>query len=218
MITCTEFSQPLPFRFPFPCCDERTFGVVTNPKVDAFIQRSQKWPNEMAALREILLRCGLTEEIKWGKPCYSHDDHNIVILQEMKDFLALMFFKGALLRDPDNVLEEQGPNSRSALRICFKSVDEVNRLAATVRAYVAEAIEVEAAGTEVAPAPQLVVIEELQDRLDRDPQLKAAFDALTPGRRREYNLYIADAKQAKTREDRIDKYVSRILSGKGLRD
>jgi uncharacterized protein YdeI (YjbR/CyaY-like superfamily) len=192
--------------------------VVLNPEVDAYIARSQKWPAEIAALRPVLLDCALSEEIKWAKPCYGHDGRNIVIVQEMKDFLALMFFKGALLDDPEGVLEEQGPNSRSARRICFKSVDDVERLSDTIRAYVAEAIDVEDAGLEVAPAPELVLVEELQRRLDGDPALRAAFEALTPGRRREYNLYVSDAKQASTRAARIDKYAPKILAGKGMRD
>jgi uncharacterized protein YdeI (YjbR/CyaY-like superfamily) len=192
--------------------------VTVNTKVDAYIARSEKWPDEMAALRPTLLGCGLTEAIKWGKPCYSDDGRNIVILQEMKDFLSLMFFKGALLADPEGVLEEQGPNSRSARRICFRSVDDVNRLADTVKAYVEEAIDAEDAGLEVGPAPEVVFTDELRARLDRDPAFKAAFDALTPGRQREYNLYFADAKQAKTREARVDKHAARIMDGKGLRD
>ncbi len=189
-----------------------------NPKVDAYISRSDKWPDEMTELRPVLLACGLSEEIKWGKPCFSHEGHNIAILQEMKDFLALMFFKGALLNDPDGVLEEQGPNSRSARRICFTSVDDVTRLSGTVTAYVDEAIAVEEAGLDVGPAPQLVLAEELRNRLDRDATFKEAFEALTPGRQREYNLYISDAKQASTREARVEKYAPQILAGKGLRD
>ena len=189
-----------------------------NPEVDAYIRRSEKWPEEMTDLRPILLSCGLTEEIKWGKPCYSHEGRNIVILQEMKEFLALMFFKGALLSDPDGVLEEQGPNSRSARRIQFTSVDDVARLTDTVEAYIDEAIDVEEAGLEVGPAPQLVLVEELQDRLDQDPPLKAAFEALTPGRQREYNLHFSDAKQATTRQARVEKYAEKILDGKGFRD
>jgi uncharacterized protein YdeI (YjbR/CyaY-like superfamily) len=189
-----------------------------NPEVDRYIERSEKWPAEMRSLRSILLSRGLTEEIKWGKPCYSHDGGNIAIVQEMKAFLALMFFKGALLSDPDGVLEDQGPNSRSARRIRFTSVDDVARLADTVRAYVGEAVEVEAAGLEVDPAPELVLVEQLRNRLDRDPSLKAAFEALTPGRRREYNLYFSDATQAKTREARVEKYAAKILDGKGMRD
>lgn len=172
---------------------------TTRSKVDAYIDRSTKWPEVMTRLRPILAGCGLTEEIKWGKPCFSQDGHNIVIFQEMKEFLALMFFKGALLSDPDGILEEQGPNSRSALRICFRSIDDANRLADTVKAYVEEAIDVEEAGLQVAPAPVLPPPEELQNRLETDPAFKAAFEALTPGRQREYNLYFSDAKQSKTR-------------------
>ncbi len=189
-----------------------------NPKVDAYIERSEQWPEEMACLRPTLLGCGLTEEIKWGKPCYSHEGRNIAIIQEMKEFLALMFFKGALLDDPGGVLEDQGPNSRSARRIRFTSVEDVDRLSPTVTALVAEAIEVEAAGLEVGPAPELVLADELQARLDRDPDLRAAFRALTPGRQREYNLHFSDAKQATTREARVEKYAPKILEGKGLRD
>jgi uncharacterized protein YdeI (YjbR/CyaY-like superfamily) len=189
-----------------------------NPKVDAYIGRSDAWPEEMARLRPILLGSGLTEAIKWGKPCYSHDGKNIAILQEMKGFLALMFFKGALLEDSDGVLEEQGPNSRSARRICFTSIDDVDRLAATVKAYIAEAIDVEEAGLEVGPAPAVVFVEELRSRLDRDPVFKSAFEALTPGRQREYNLHFSDAKQAATRTARVEKYAAKILAGKGFRD
>ncbi|MFZ1309658.1 MAG: YdeI/OmpD-associated family protein [Candidatus Microthrix parvicella] len=189
-----------------------------NAKVDAYIDRSTKWPEVMTRLRPILAGCGLTEEIKWGKPCFSQDGHNIVIFQEMKEFLALMFFKGALLSDPDGILEEQGPNSRSALRICFRSIDDANRLADTVKAYVEEAIDVEEAGLQVAPAPVLPPPEELQNRLETDPAFKAAFEALTPGRQREYNLYFSDAKQSKTRNARVDKYAPKILAGKGFRD
>lgn len=189
-----------------------------NPKVDAYIGRSEKWPEEMTDLRPILLSCGLTEEIKWGKPCYSHEGRNIVIIQEMKDFLALMFFKGALVNDPEGVLEEQGPNSRTARRIRFTSVEDVARLRDTVKAHIDEAIDVEKAGLEVGPAPELVFVEELQNRLDQDPRFRAAFEALTPGRQREYNLYFSDAKQAKTREARVEKYSQKILDGNGFRD
>ncbi len=192
--------------------------VLMNQAVDAYIERSKKWPNEMVELRELLLGCGLAEAIKWGKPCYSEKGRNIAILQEMNDFLSLMFFKGALLDDPDRVLREQGPNSRSALRIEFTSVDEVARLSGPVRALVAEAIAVEDAGLRVGPAPEPELVEELRHRLDRDPALKAAFSALTPGRRREYNLYFSGAKQATTREARVDKCVPKVLAGKGFRD
>ena len=172
----------------------------------------------MRTLRPILLSCGLTEEMKWGKPCFSHEGKNIVILQEMKGFLALMFFKGALMNDPERVLEEQGPNSRAARRMCFSSVDDVARLSQTVKAYIHEAIAVEESGLELGPAPDLVLVAELQDRLDQDPALKAAFAAMTPGRQREYHLRISGAKQSATRQARVEKYAPKILDGKGLRD
>lgn len=189
-----------------------------DPKVDDYIGRSTTWPEELAALRPILLGCGLDESIKWGKPCYSDGDRNIAIMQEMKGFLALMFFKGALLDDPQGLLRSQGPNSRSARRVELTSVDDVAAHEATIRDLVASAIAVEQAGLSVGPAPELELCEELTERLAADPELAAAFEALTPGRQREYNLHIADAKQAKTREARIDKHVPQILAGKGMRD
>jgi uncharacterized protein YdeI (YjbR/CyaY-like superfamily) len=192
--------------------------AVVNPKVDAYIGRSKKWPAEMTALRPILLGCGLTDEIKWGKPCYSHNGRNIAIMQEMNDFLALMFFKGALMKDPAEILKSQGPNSRSALRIEFTSVGQVTKLAKTLRAYVADAINVEDAGLTVGPAPEVVFVDELQQRLGTDPKFRAAFEALTPGRQREYNLHFSGAKQAATRESRIEKSAPKILAGKGFRD
>ena len=188
------------------------------PEVDAYIERSTKWPQEMAELRPILLGCGLSEDIKWNKPCYSAEGANILILQEMNDFLAIMFFKGALLEDPEDVLRDQGPNSRSARRIELTSPDDVSNLRITITEYVQEAIDVEKAGLEVGPAPELVLVAELQDRLDNDSHLREAFEALTAGRRREYNLHFSSAKQAKTRESRIDKFVPKILAGKGFRD
>ena len=189
-----------------------------DPDVDAYIDRSEKWPAEMAALRPVLLDCGLTEAIKWRSPCFSHHGKNIVIMQEMNDFLALMFFKGALLDDAAGVLEDQGPNSRSARRMTFRSVDDVARLATTVAAYVDAAIDIEDAGLEVGPAPDLELVDELQARIDDDPRFGAAFEALTPGRRREYNLYFSAAKQSTTRSGRIERYADKILAGKGMRD
>lgn len=204
------------------CCrfgtDDLIEELLVNPKVDAYIARSRKWPVEMTALRPILLKAGLTEDIKWGKPCYSYDGDNIVIIQEMNDFLALMFFKGALLHDPDGVLHEQGPNSRSARRMEFTSVEEIERSTGTLENYLREAIEVEAAGLDVGPAPALVLVGELQNRIERDTAFKAAFESLTPGRQREYNLYFSDAKQSATREARIEKYASKIQAGRGFRD
>ena len=189
-----------------------------DPKVDAFIDRATAWSSEMTALRSILLDAGLTESIKWGKPTFSADDANIAIFQPMKGFLSLMFFKGALLEDPAGVLRSQGENSRSALRLEFTSADEIAEQADIVRDLVASALAVEAAGLSVGPAPELELVPELAERLAADPDLAAAFDGLTPGRQREYNLHIGDAKQAKTREARIDKVAPQILAGKGLRD
>jgi len=185
--------------------------------VDDYVEASERWPAEVAALREVLLGCGLEEEVKWGKPCYARDGRNLAIVQEFKDFLALMFFKGALLDDPDGVLEAQGPNSRSAMRMRFTSVDDVTRSAGEIGALVAEAIRVEDAGLSVEPA-ELELVPELKERLDADPALREAFEALTPGRRREYNLHVGEAKKAATRRSRVDKHVDRILAGKGLRD
>ena len=173
--------------------------MLTNPKVDAYIARSQKWPGVMNELRPLLLNSGLIEDIKWGKPCFSHEGRNIVIFQEMNQFLALMFFKGALMSDPEAVLVEQGPNSRSAKRMEFTSTAQVVALATTITSYVAEAIDVADAGLEPEPAPQLVLVSELQQRLDADAALGDAFKSLTPGRQREYNLHFSEAKQSATR-------------------
>ena len=192
--------------------------METNPKVDAFIGRQDQWQAEMTALRPVLLGCGLSEEIKWGKPCFSYDGRNIAIFQPMKGFLSLMFFKGALLEDPAGLLRSQGPNSRSALRVEFTSVDQVDDQADIVKDYVADAIEVEDKGLQVESPPELALCEELAARLEADPDLRAAFEGLTPGRHREYNLHFSDAKKAETREARIDKYAEKILAGKGFRD
>ncbi len=189
-----------------------------NPDVDDYIEQSDQWPEEMAELRPVLLGAGLTESLKWRKPCYSHDGKNIAIVQEMKDFLSLMFFKGALLEDPHGVLEDQGPNSRSARRIVFRSVEDVRTRTEIVAAYLTEAIDVEEAGLQVDAPPALDLVDELEQRLDADPALRAAFESLTPGRQREYNLYFAGAKQSTTRAARVEKYAPKILAGKGFRD
>lgn len=193
-------------------------AMESHPDVDAYLRAAELWPEELARLRPVLLDAGLEETIKWGKPCYVHDGANICIAQEMKDFLALMFFKGALLSDPDGVLESQGANTRSARRVVFRSVDDVDRLAETVAALVDEAVAVEEAGLSVEPPADEPLAEELQARLDADPALAEAFAALTPGRRRQYDLYVSDAKQASTRESRVERCVPTILAGRGLRD
>jgi uncharacterized protein YdeI (YjbR/CyaY-like superfamily) len=186
--------------------------------VDAYVSRTTAWPAEITALRPILLGCGLTEAVKWGKPCYGIDGKNVAIVQEMKDFLALMFFKGALLDDPDGVLEDQGPNSRSARRVTFTSVADVQRLETSVVALVERAVVVERSGRTIAPPVDLVLVDELQQALDDDPELRAGFDRLTPGRQREYDLHVRGAKQAATRAARITKLADRIRAGRGLRD
>jgi uncharacterized protein YdeI (YjbR/CyaY-like superfamily) len=188
------------------------------PDVDAYLEASERWPAEIRALRPLLLAAGLDEEIKWGKPCYSLHDANIAIIQEFSDDLALMFFKGILLDDPAGVLEEVGPNSHAARRMTFTSVEDVETHADVVAAYVEEAIAVEDAGTEVPPRPQDELAPELAERLAEDPELAASFDELTPGRQREYNLHVSDAKQSSTRERRVDRIAPRILEGRGLRD
>jgi uncharacterized protein YdeI (YjbR/CyaY-like superfamily) len=187
-------------------------------KVDAYIERSERWSDVIASLRSVLLGSGLTEDFKWRKPCYTHEGKNIVIVQEMKDFLALMFFKGALIDDPNGFLVDQGPNSRSARRIELTSVDDVELLAEDIAANIERAIAVEAAGLEVGPPPELDLVDELRDRIETDPAFKAAFEGLTPGRQREYNLFVSGAKQASTRASRVDRHTERILAGKGLRD
>lgn len=188
------------------------------PDVDAYIAASDQWPDEIAALRPLLLASGLDEHIKWGKPCYALGDANVVIVQEFADHLALMFFKGILLDDPAGVLEDQGPNTHAAKRMTFDSVEQVEERADLVAAYLTEAIEVEKAGTPLPPRPDEELADELANRLADDPDLAAAFDELTPGRQREYNLHVSGAKQASTRERRVDDIVPRILDGKGLRD
>jgi uncharacterized protein YdeI (YjbR/CyaY-like superfamily) len=187
-------------------------------EVDRYLLEAKQWPDELRAVRSLLLNCGLDESLKWNKPCYSDAGKNIAILQEMKSFLALMFFKGALLTDPAGVLRDQGPNSRSARRVTFTSVDDVTTQSKTITALVAQAIEVERSGRQVPAANPLELAAELRSSLDADDALATAFAALTPGRQREYNLYITGAKQSTTRQRRIEACVPRILTGKGLRD
>ena len=188
------------------------------PDVDSYLAESELWPDEIRALRPILLKSGLDESIKWGKPVYSHDGTNIVIVQEMKNFLALLFTKGVLMEDPKDLLHLQGPNSRSGKRFQFTSVDEITGFATVIADYLQEAIDIEEAGLEVGPPPEPTFVEELQERLDNDDAFRAAFEGLTPGRQREYNLQISSAKQAKTRLARIEKFAPKILAGKGFRD
>lgn len=193
-------------------------AVEDFPDVDAYIEASEQWPAEIRALRPVLMAAGLEEQVKWGKPCYAHDDANIAIVQEFSDNLALMFFKGILLDDPAGLLEEVGPNSHAARRMMFTSVEDVESRAEIVTAYVEQAIAIEDAGTDVPPRSDEELAPELAERLADDPELAECFDELTPGRQREYNLHVSGAKQSTTRERRVDKIVPRILEGRGLRD
>lgn len=188
------------------------------PDVDAYLEASDRWPTEIRALRPLLLGAGLDEHIKWGKPCYAKGDANIAIVQEFADDLALMFFKGVLLDDPAGVLEEVGPNSHAARRMLFRSVEDVEARADVIADYLAEAVAVEEAGTPLPARPDLELVEELAERLAEDTELAAAFDELTPGRQRAYNLHVSSAKQASTRERRVAAIAPRILDGKGLDD
>jgi uncharacterized protein YdeI (YjbR/CyaY-like superfamily) len=190
-----------------------------NPKVDAYLSSTKQWQAEMKKLRRIILDCRLTEELKWGKPCYAFQKSNVVIIQGFKESCALLFCKGALLNDPHGILEKPGQNTQAARRIRFTQVRAIAEMEPILKAYIDEAIEVEKAGLEVNfkknPEP---VPEELQNKLDEIPALKTAFDALTPGRQRAYILYFSAAKQSKTRESRVAKCARQILRGKGLDD
>ena len=190
-----------------------------NPKVDGYLRKAKKWQEEMEKLRRISLDCRLTEELKWGKPCYTFQKSNIVIIQGFKEYCALMFCKGALLKDPKGILIQQTKHVQAARQIRFTNVREIVNMESILRAYIHEAIEAEKAGLKVHfkknPEP---IPEELQHKLDEIPALKTAFEALTPGRQRGYILYFAAAKQSKTREARVEKWMAQILNGKGLDD
>lgn len=191
----------------------------TNPQVDAYFAKAEKWRAELAALRRIVLDCPLSEELKWHSPCYTFERANVVAIWGLKDHCGLAFFKGVLLKDPDGILVAPGKHSRSVRKIAFTSVAEIVALEVTLKAYIHAAIEVEMAGLRVdLPKDDLAPPPELRDRLADDPALRAAFAALTPGRRRAYILHISQPKQAKTRVSRIEKCAPRILAGKGLHD
>lgn len=190
-----------------------------NSKVDRYLSKAEKWQEEMEQLRTICLDCGLTEALKWGKPCYTFQESNIAIIQPFKESCALMFFKGVLLEDPNDILEKPGENSRIARRIPFTSVQEIVEMEPILKSYIDEAIEAEKAGLEVDVEEKTEPIpEELQKKLDENPDLKTAFEALTPGRQRGYILHFSGAKQSKTRERRVEKCIPKILNGKGLHE
>jgi uncharacterized protein YdeI (YjbR/CyaY-like superfamily) len=192
----------------------------TDPRVDSVIAGYGPWRDAFARLRAIILDCGLSEDLKWGQPCYSRQGRNIVLMHGFKDYCALLFFKGALMKDPNGILVQQTQNVQSARQVRFTDTGEIAQLDPVLRAYIQEAIEIGDAGLEVRrkTTAEFTTPPEFQARLDQEPGLKAAFEALTPGRQRGYLLHISSAKQAKTREARIEKCAPRILDGKGLDD
>jgi uncharacterized protein YdeI (YjbR/CyaY-like superfamily) len=189
-----------------------------NPKVDFFFEKEQKWHDEVEKLRTTVLDCGLSEELKWGCPCYTFQDANVVLIHTFKEYCALLFFKGALLNNPDGILIQQTENVQVARQIRFSSLQQITRLSKTLKAYIYEAIEVEKAGLipKLKKTTEFKMPEEFEKRLNKNASLKKAFHALTPGRQRGYLLHFSSAKQLKTRESRIDKAVPLILKGKGL--
>jgi len=191
-----------------------------NPNVDFYFTKAKNWKEELYQLRAIAIDCGLTEELKWGCPCYTFQESNIVLIHVFKEYCALLFFKGALLNDPNGILVQQTKNVQSARQVRFTNVQDIIKMKKTLKTYIYEAIEVEKAGLKVdfKDKNKLVFPEEFQKKLKENPRLKTAFNALTPGRQRAYNLYFSGAKQSKTRQERIEKYIPQILNGKGLND
>jgi uncharacterized protein YdeI (YjbR/CyaY-like superfamily) len=191
-----------------------------NPKVDEFLRKAKKWQKEFEKLRMIILDCSLTEELKWGKPCYSFQKRNIVLIHGFKEYCALLFFKGALLKDANGILVQQTENVQSARQIRFSNVREVVEREPLLKAYISEATEVEKAGLEVnfKRTSEFKIPAEFRKKLDKIPALKRAFGSLTPGRQRGYLLYFSAAKQSKTREARVEKCMQQILKGKGLNE
>ncbi|MFZ3579222.1 YdeI/OmpD-associated family protein [Virgibacillus sp. DJP39] len=191
-----------------------------NPKVDEYLSKPSKWKEEYVKLRNIILDCELTEEFKWMHPCYTFEGKNIVLIHGFKEYCALLFHKGALLKDANGILVQQTENVQAARQIRFTNIQEITEMESLLKAYVNEAIEVEKAGLEVnlKKTSEYMIPEEFQVRLDAIPGLKTAFEALTPGRQRAYILYFSKAKQSKTRESRVEKYLKQILDGKGLND
>jgi len=192
----------------------------TNPKVDFFFNKATKWRDEYEKLRTLVLDCGLTEELKWGCPCYTSGGNNIVLIHGFKDYCALLVFKGALLKDPKGILVQQTENVQSARQIRFTNAREIVKLKPVVKSYLKEAIEAEKAGLKVKlkKTSQFSMPAEFQKQLDALPALKRAFAALTPGRQRGYLLHFSAPKQSKTREARVEKCMPRILNGQGLND
>lgn len=194
--------------------------VNMNPKVDAYLTRATNWHDELRHLRALLLDCGLLEDLKWGAPCYMFQGSNLILFHGFKEYCALTFFNGALLQDPNKILIRPGENTQAGRQLRFKSLKEIIDLEPVIKAYIFESMEVEKAGLKVAPIKyeEIVICEELTNTLANLPAFKTAFEALTPGRQRAYNMFFSDPKQGKTREARIEKFTPRILNGKGMND
>ena len=192
----------------------------TNPKVDWYFNKERKWQEEVKLLRTIVLDCGLTEELKWGHPCYTLNKNNVVLIHDFKEYCALLFHKGALMKDPKDILIQQTENVQSARQIRFTSLKEIIKLKTTIKSYIKEAIVIEKAGlkVELKKTSEYKMPEEFKSELKENSELKTAFEALTPGRQRGYLLYFSAPKQSKTREARVKKYIKQIIDGKGLTD
>jgi len=193
---------------------------ILNPRLDFFFNKAKKWHDEFEKLRMIVLDCGLTEELKWGQACYCSEKKNIVLIHGFKEYCALLFFKGALLKDPKNILIQQTENVQSARQIRFTNVREIAKLEPVLKTYIKEAIQVEKAGLRVSlkKVTEFKIPDEFQQKLDKMPALKAAFFELTPGRQKGYIYYFSQPRQSKTKESRIEKSIPQILKGKGLND
>jgi uncharacterized protein YdeI (YjbR/CyaY-like superfamily) len=191
-----------------------------NPKVDWYFDKNETWQKEIERMRSIVLDCGLNEELKWGCPCYQYNETNVVLIHVFKEYCAFLYFKGALLNDPNGILVQQTENVQAARQMRFTNLKEIVKLEATIKAYIYEAIEVEKAGLTVKlkKTSEFNMPEEFQKRLNKNKALKKAFESLTPGRQRAYLLHFSSAKQAKTRESRIEKYIPQILEGRGIDD
>jgi len=190
-----------------------------NSKVDEHINQSKQWKDEMNALRTIILDCQLAEDFKWGKPCYSFQGKNIVIIQGFKDYFALLFFKGGLMKDPQQLLVKMGENTQAGRQMRFENVQDILDKKPIIRDYIFEAVEIEERGEKVEIKKEATTIpEEFQVKLNENPELKSAFESLTPGRQRAYLFHFSAPKQSKTRESRIEKSIPNILDGKGMND
>lgn len=193
---------------------------ITNPKVDFFFNKAKQWKEEYGQLRKIVLDCHLTEELKWGVPCYTFGEKNILLIHGFKEYCAVLFVKGALLKDPKGILIQQTENVQSGRQVRFTNLQEIKELEATLKAYIYEAVEVEEAGlkVELKKTSEYKVPEEFQQKLDENPALKTAFHLLTPGRQKGYLYYFSQPKLSKTRAARVEKYIPQIMDGKGVDD